>query len=397
MKPSSIAVVRLLALMLSPIFIAWFTGGKGLGADVLVSDSGVQTVLIGPGAPAHVVGLQRHQQTITLETGACTYGLRYSVARDSKRPGVAIPGEGYIGMPEPSNCNWYGGGFFDVQINGQSIGSTWIHSLTGRRSSGRGTADFVFDAAAAVVRLRFVAKPGGDCLYTQLLLEPKVEILSLRVVTRCYPSAFVSDAERHVRTSVRDLRQGERADLDVAREWWTLYYDRIYDAGYAAAAHRGVGPCAMLWLPGQTQKVRFPVGGYGIDTTLDLKQSGRDLRFVFFDFNGKKNEVAAASLKTRADALLRELQEFPFTDPSVASWPLATKQAEIEKVLRALSADAATVAQYARWRTDLERQLKLLKAGSAGAIMAEAEAAKTISQWERGLPELKLKALLKEI
>ncbi|MCY2988111.1 MAG: hypothetical protein NTY19_09650 [Planctomycetota bacterium] len=40
--------------------------------------------------------------------------------------------------------------------------------------------------------------------------------------------------------------------------------------------------------------------------------------------------------------------------------------------------------------------MKLVQAGSAGAIMAEANAARTIGQWERGLPALKLKALLNE-
>jgi len=40
----------------------------------------------------------------------------------------------------------------------------------------------------------------------------------------------------------------------------------------------------------------------------------------------------------------------------------------------------------------LAAQLKLVQAGSAGAIMAEANAARTIGQWERGLPALKLKA-----
>jgi hypothetical protein len=45
----------------------------------------------------------------------------------------------------------------------------------------------------------------------------------------------------------------------------------------------------------------------------------------------------------------------------------------------------------------LAAQLKLVRTGSAGAIMAEAEAAKTIADWERGLPALKLQALLNEI
>lgn len=364
---------------------------------VLVTDSGVTTATIGPGAPAHTIGLQGHRQLISLDTGARVYGLRYVIARDPNKPQSAIPGEGYIGMPQPVDCNWYGGGFFDVQLNGQTIGTTLIHSLTGRSSTGRGTADFVFDTWQAVVRVRFVALSGGDCLYAQVLLEPKVEIQSVRVSVRCYPSAFVSDAERHVLTPTRDLAQGERTELDVAKEWWTLYYDRIYDAGYISPTHSGVGPCAMLWVPGQTEKAGFTVGSYGIETGLTLQPAQRDFRFLFFDYAGTKNEAAKADLRSRAPSLLQELTAFSFTDPSLANWPLPQKQAEVQQALNALPEDRDAAAQYERWAQELTAQLKRMHTGSSGAIMAEADAAKTIGQWERGLPALKLKALLNGI
>ena len=46
---------------------------------------------------------------------------------------------------------------------------------------------------------------------------------------------------------------------------------------------------------------------------------------------------------------------------------------------------------------ELAAQLKLVYSGSAGAIMAEANAAQTVGEWERGLPALKLKTLLNQI
>ena len=365
--------------------------------QVLVSDSGVETSTIGPGAPAHTIGLQRHQQTIVLDTAAQTFALRYVVARDPKDPRAAIPGEGYIGMPEPSGCNWYTGGFFDLRINGQSIGKTLIHSLTGRSSGDRGTADFVFDTSQAVVRVRFVARAGGDCLFVQALLEPKVEVKSLRIALRCYPSAFVSDADRHVLTASRDYAQGQRAELDLASQWWTLYYDRIYDAGYIGPTYRGVGPCAVLWVPTQAEKAGFTVAGYGIETVLDLKPALRDFRFAFLDYNGKKNDAAKADLRGRAQPLLAELTAFAFTDPSLANWPLPQRLAEVRQALAATPAARETAARYERWGRELADCLKLVRSGSTGAIMAEANAAAIIAEWERGLPALKLQALLNEI
>jgi hypothetical protein len=389
MRGIRLAVVSCAALLL---------GGLSQ-AQVLVTDSGVHGETIGAGAPTHIVGLQSHWQTITLDTGALTYGLRYSVARDPKNPQAAIPGEGYIGMPQPVDCNWYGGGFFDVQLNGQSLGGTLIHSLTGRSSGQRGAADFVFATALAVVRVRFVAQAGGDSLYTQVLLEPKQEITSVRLSVRCYPSGYISTSgARCVRTPTRDIAQGERAELDVQNEWWTLYYDRVSDAGYLAPSGvTGVGPCALLWLPGQTDKVAFTVGGYGTDTALDLKPAQRDFRFVFIDYAGRKNAAAQTDLQGRAQALRQELAEFAFTDTGLAHWPLAQQQADIQRALAALPEDPEAAARYARWSQELAGLLRRLQSSSNGAIMAEANAARLIGEWERGLPELKLKALLNRI
>ena len=365
--------------------------------QVLVTDSGVKTATIGPGAPAHTIGLQRHMRTIVMDTGAQTFGLRYVVARDPKDAQAAIPGEGYIGMSQPSGCNWYAGGFFDLQVNGQSIGKTLTHAVTGRSSGSRGTADFIFDHSLAVVRVRFVARAGEDCLYAQASLEPKLEIKSLRLAVRCYPSAFVSDARRHVLTATRDFEQGQRADLDIASEWWTLYYDSIYDSGYVAPLRTGVGPCAVLWVPGQTQKAGFTVGSYGIDTLFQLKPDQRDFRFVFFDYAGEKNATARVDLRGRAQSLLKELRSFTFADPTLAQWPLAQKQAEIQQVLKLLPPDKQLAAEYERRSRDLAAQLKLLHSGAAGSIKAEADAVQAIADWESSLPALKLKALLNEI
>lgn len=364
---------------------------------VVVTDHGAQTSVAGPGAPAHIVGLPRTMHLISLDAGARTYGLRYLAAHDPKRPDVAIPGEGYIGMPQPSDCNWYGGGFFDLQINGQTLGTTLLHSFTGRSTGDRGYADFVFDASVARVRVRFVAIAGSDVLYAQALLEPKTDITGLRVVLRCYPSAFVSDAERHVLTPARDLRQGEKADLDPATEYWLLYYDRIVDHGSAASGRQGVGPCAVLWPPQQPSKATFTVASYGIDTVLDMDPRQRDLRFVFIDFAGTRNDASMEHLRNRAKDLVQGLAGFRFGDAGVAEWPLAEKQKDIDGILAAMPAEKESAAAYARWAAELKTQLAVLRAGATGSIMAEAAAAKTIAEWEAGIPALRLKALLQGI
>jgi len=354
--------------------------------QVVVTESGT----LGPGAP---------RRTIVLDTTARTYALRYRVDLDPDNPQAAVPHEGYIGMPRPSDHNWYAGGFFDLRLNGQSVGTTLIHSLSGRSSGGssggRGTADFVFDTPLAVVRIRFIALAGGDCVYAQVLLEPKQKITSVTVGTRCYPSGYINDSDRHVRTAMQNFAQGERAELNVADEWWTLYYDSVYDAGHFGQGpfgtlRTGGGPCAMLWLPSQTQSVTFTVGSYAVHTGLGLKPTLRDFRFVFLDYTGTKNEAANSDLHARGQTLIEELAALSFADPSLTNWPLQQKQAKMRQVLASVAKDEEAAAQYERWGRELADQLKLARSGAAGAIIAEADAAQIIDQWERGLHVLKL-------
>jgi len=104
-----------------------------------------------------------------------------------------------------------------VQLNGQSIGTTLIHSLTGRSSGTRHRGLRLRDFAA-LVRVRFVTQAGGIACTHRCCWSRKQKSRPYELPRRCYPSAFVSDADRHVLTPTRDLAQGERAELDVANE-----------------------------------------------------------------------------------------------------------------------------------------------------------------------------------
>lgn len=354
---------------------------------VMVSDHGPTRYVAGPTAPAHVVGLVRLTHDITLNTGRVAYGLRYVVSEDPKDPTIAIPGEGYIGMPQPMDGNWYGGGFFDLKLNGQSIGTRMVEVFAGRATGDRGYVDYVFDTPQAVVRVRFVGLAGGDCLYAQVLLDPRTEIQQVSLSLRCYPSGFVSGQTKHALSAARDLPVGSRASLDLNQEWWLNYYDSSRGNGGADE-----GSCSVLWVPGQTQEASVTVGAYGTETALQLKPTGRDFRFVFFDHTGRRNDEVQADLKARATGLLQELSGLTFTDSAVLNWSLADKQAQTRELLAALPADKELAARYERWGRELEEQLKQVQ--ESGKILAEARALATIAAWDRSLPDLRLQALL---
>lgn len=358
--------------------------------QVRIYDHGMQSSLGGPGAPAHVIGLTRLSHDITLNTGKVAYGLRYTVAKDPKDPAAAIPGEGYVGMSNPVNANWYGGGFFDLKLDGQTIGNHMVQTFAGRAMGDRGYVDYVFNTPQAIVRLRFVGLAGSDGLYTQVLLEPKVELKQITLALRCYPAGFINGASRQALTPTRDLLHSARESLNLEQEWWLNYFDTTRGLGDPAD-----GSCSVLWAPSQMQEAIVNVGGYSIDTALQLKPSLHDFRFIFFDHTGRKNTEVQAELKERAPQLLHELATLNFVDSSVLNWSLADTLAETRKLLAVLPEGSKQLPRYEQWGRDLEEQIKQVQSGSqAGAIMAEAKALKTIVDWEQSLPELRLKALL---
>ncbi len=364
---------------------------------VMVIDRGVTERIIGPGAPAHVIGLWGRYHEMDIDTGRVLYGLRYGAAVDEKLGGEAQPGEGYIGMVRPTNANWYHGGFFDLIINGRSIGTSIPEPLYGLGGPERGHVDFVFDTPQAVVRVRFVGRRDDNLLLCQVKLEPKEEITQMRLALRNYPSAFSSSADRRIETALEEIPQGENRDIDPAAQWWALYYDTILDLGGTDGVRTGMGPCAALWVPGQTASGRLNAGGYSCDTNFELKPGLTDYRFIFFDFRGIANADAQAEIHERAETLLQELVSYDFTNRDVVQWPLEQRWNTVTKLCDGLEDGEEMRAKFEDWYNYLEPLLRTMQAGESGAIISEAAVSRIIHEWESSEPELKLKALFEEI
>ncbi|MDZ4198863.1 MAG: hypothetical protein U1E27_06210 [Kiritimatiellia bacterium] len=360
---------------------------------VTILDGGWRESVIGPGAPEAVRGLLGASQEIEMNTGVVRYGLRYAAAIDPSLGGEARPGEGYIGMSKPSSCNWYSGGFLDPEIDGRSVGRTRIQSFSGHRADSRGYVDYLFDTTQAVVRIRFVASAGGDVLFAQIGLEPKVDISSLMLNLRNYPSGFVSTAERHIRTPVRDLIQGQSADLDVVEENRIFYYDAILDQGVAHGGQTGVGPCAVLWEPRGIRSAHVSVGSYAVQTRIRLDPGAREFRLVFMDYAGRGNADAGRDLDARAAALRQELATMDFRDPRILrSLPESTWAAG--KAQRAgLPEEQAKDWPLEAWAREWAVLQSRMKQGQGG-IQAERQALERVEVWTRALIDLHLQALL---
>jgi hypothetical protein len=368
----------------------------GDGGDAVVFvDHGRTERMVEANAREDLRGRTQIEHQMDLDTGRVVYGLRY-YAYAGKEPSDLVYGEGYIGMPEPAKCNWYYGGFLDLQIDGRSIGNAPMRGMSGVGGDAWGRIDMVFETTQAMVRVRFAARTGDDALLAQVRLEPKQKIASLRLILRCYPSAFSQETRRYVMTPVRELEQGKTVTLDGDREPWVFCADKLLDAGIHVAPHTGAGGCAALWATGQTVRASVGVGIYSIETRLDLDPAQRDFRFALFDFKGRKNAEAEASLRRRAADLQRELAADPFLDPRLGGWNPAARRAALARMTAGLPDAAAELKRFEAIAARMEALLKQ-RAAQGLDILAEAEAAALTDEWTSALPALRLRSLLNGI
>lgn len=298
------------------------------------AQTGSATVVLAPVSERQLTepGLVSREQSARFSSGTLPYSISYRVRIDKNRDSI-VPSEGYIGMPQPTSCNWYGGGFLTVTLNGQDIGMTPVSSVLVAQTGSRAILDLVWHHTIATVRVRFVGLPGRDGLYCEISLDPKQEIKSLAVGLRCYPSFFTSwykrDGARRIQTPTATIRQGEQAKLPARDHWWALYSDDVFDV----AKGEGEGPCAMMYLPGQPSEVTYAPGSYAVDTTLVYPPSTRQLRLAFWDLKGATNAEALARMQAGAETTRQELEQADFTPEAVRSFDVAALQAEVDRAL----------------------------------------------------------------
>ena len=278
-------------------------------------------------------GVTALSQSAHFHHGPVPYAISYHVRTDPKKPGEALWTEGYLGMPGPVSCNWYGGGFLFLSVNGKDVGRTPRSSMGAAETAGRGILDLVWRLDVADVRIRLVGLPGQDFLICEIALEPKQALTSIQLEARCFPSFFTSwfkrTGARRVQTPATLVKEGETRHLPAAGNAWLLYYDEVFDV----ARGEGEGPCAMLLLPENVTDMVCAPGGYAVSTRLTVAPATRRLRLAFWDFRGKTNAEALARLQRGAADVQRLLAGADFTPAALATFDVAAARKELQEAL----------------------------------------------------------------
>lgn len=382
---ASAALRRLLAWCLLVMPLAMPLGAAEESVSVL--DSGAKTH---PGTWECKPGHPIETRSISLENSVIRYSFGYSGCLDPSHGEERPSSEGNFGMPSPTRCNFYAGGFIGVIINGKDAVRHRVISMQTLERGGRGEYQALFAHPDATVGLRLVLLPGSNhvLLCVGWVPNPGATLGPVTIRLTCYPSFFTTfhhrQGERHCRTPRTDEQQVNTLTLQPADDSWLYYYDTVFDV----ARGEGDGPCAVLTPPEGWQAGRVVIGDYSVVTTLDYDPAAGQARLGLYDFAGLTNAAALEYLEQHGAADLAELRQLDFRPTPLQTFDAARFRADTERLLAAAGDDGE------RLRPQVEALLAGIGGDPAGDWAAEAELASRLEKSEDLLWELRIFALL---
>jgi hypothetical protein len=326
------------------------------------------------------------------------YKIRYGACVDKEHGGKVAPLEGYLGMPEPTSCNWYHSGFLWITVNGKDIGSTPLSSMTAAERGPRGILDLVWHDEQATVRTRFLGLPQHDNLYLEVAIDPKQEIKSLGLRLTCYPSYFTHynrrEGARRIQTPKTLVLQGQQLTLPARDNWWGLYCDEIFDV----ANGEGEGPCGLLLMPEEAGEITLQPAGYAVGTQITYPPQTRRIHLALWDFKGQTNAQALARLRQGAEEVRSELAALDFTPTAVKGFDMAGLRAEVDRALKSAEVRSTLGSRIKELETWLAQYSTVLQStGGQGSIEAEERLLQAIQKYESFCWEVKLAELLSNL
>ncbi len=265
--------------------------------------SGRTIVQVHPAKKSHREHGVRIDQIFTLQSFETTYTLRYAVIQEKNGSCHRCKwhfGSG-LGMPGPSNRNWYDAGFIDVLVGGHSLDET--RAAFTRPSPERLCAAWKTPRGAVVLAFHLRPDAGLDIEGTftpvpALAAKPP----AVQVKLWCIPGAgwgSWKDMDKWMATAARKLEHPRNIRIDPAREPWILFYDKTYDVPRPHAE----GPAGLLLDPENIGPATIALGNYIVEITLPLKPGHTRFHLAVWDFHGAKNADVLAAWHAHPPAL----------------------------------------------------------------------------------------------
>ena len=241
---------------------------------------------------------------IGLDTGVAQYTAIYQRARKNKKTPWLPHNEGLsgLGLGDPSSANFYGGGFFGMEVNGVKLRSASAQ-MELVRGTGKAAIDVCWEIPTATVRLRLAAIGGDGALHGEIDLAPKTTLKRVDVKFLAFPGGFHGERDRRFHTTDREFGHDTEVTLGP-NAGWLLLTDRKLNPGTGAAA--------LAFLPEQIHETKIAaLSNYGVNVTVSYKPELRRLHFVLWSMHQTPNARALERIRVECEPALERLRAGP--------------------------------------------------------------------------------------
>jgi len=210
---------------------------------------------------------------------------------------------------------WTGTRFIDLAVrDGKSLLTNAVPQFSKVEEGERGVLEIRYNPPEADVVMTLSANERDDKFFLTFELESRKPNKGYTVKLVCSPSSTgrfrkgPSRRARFIATSKREAGPAEkRVTLDTTAEPWVLCGDRIWDGTKAGdeklpkdspKGRKGMGPCALLFPPGEPSSATVEVTRLEIKFRLDYPPATRKIHLVFWqNFGDKDNKKALRYMK----------------------------------------------------------------------------------------------------
>jgi len=242
-------------------------------------------------------------EMFTLSTGK----TEFVVWLPGKVDGATNEWRSPVGMPRPSNANWYQSGFYEVKFGRDANHQYKTEIGEVKAGEEQGSMTIIWHHPKARIATTLILLDGDDKLLLETELEPKAKFKSYAVKLRAYPSAYaggykagMKTRDRGGLTPKRELKREAKADnmgyinARLAKdEPWVLLLDKHYDV----AANRCDGPCAAAYSPKEVLRADVSVQNYSCYFTARYPAKVTTSHLIVWDFKGMSNAQAKEYMK----------------------------------------------------------------------------------------------------
>lgn len=220
-----------------------------------------------------------------------------------------------LGMSRPSESNWFKNGFFNLEVNGMSLGYAKPEFKAIDLSKDRQAIEGFWKLDYADVKITFSLTKNGALLMDGSIIPKGKKPNTLRIETYCVPSAgnwnwSPESMEKCLMTSLGEYNKTSVPYINTQKEHWLLFYDKINDYPFVNKNEKwpneSKGPCVLMAAPENIAWMQVNMSNRFITTLIHYKKGTKRFRLAFYDLNKTTNKQAIDYFQKNGERLYKE-------------------------------------------------------------------------------------------